>query len=248
MTQPTEAPARVAASHTHHGAAGAATLSAQVYEQLRDDIVSCELAPGSRLTLDMLGERYQVGMTPLREALYRLSASQLILGEDRRGFRVAPATVAHHDDILITRLHVEPLVLRGAFEAGDIGWEAQILGALHRLRSTAMYEDDTRTIRPQWEIAHREFHLSVLSGAPLKTLLAFQHVLWDHAARYRNLVHASQLDPAVLQAEHDQICEAVLVRDVEMACLLLKRHIEKAGESVRDGLRQQEISEHYSSD
>jgi GntR family carbon starvation induced transcriptional regulator len=216
-----------------------ATLSAQVYERLRDDIVSGYLPPGQRLTLESLGERYGVGMTPLREALYRLSASQLILGEDRRGFRVAPATIEHLEDILATRQHVEPLVLRSAFEAGDLAWEARVLAAFHKLRGTAMYDPETHAIRPEWEVTHRAFHLSVLSSATLHTLRHFQHVLWDHAARYRNLVSSSGLDPQVVLQEHSHICDAVLAHDVEMACLLLRRHIEKAGESVLAGLRRQ---------
>lgn len=219
-----------------------ATLSAQVYERLRDDIVTGDLPPGQRLTLESLGERYGVGMTPLREALSRLWASQLILGENRRGFRVAPATIAHLEDILATRQHVEPLVLRSAFEAGDLAWEARVLAAFHKLRGTVMYDSQTDTIRPEWEVAHRAFHLAVLSSATLHTLRHFQHVLWDHAARYRNLVSSSGLDPQVLLQEHSQICDAVLAHDVEMACLLLRRHIEKAGESVLANMRQQKAA------
>lgn len=216
-----------------------ATLSAQVYERLRDDIVTGDLPPGQRLTLESLGERYGVGMTPLREALSRLSVSQLILGENRRGFRVAPTTIAHLEDILATRQHVEPLVLRSAFEAGDLAWEARVLAAFHKLRSTAMYDPQTEKIRPEWEVTHRAFHLAVLSSATLYTLRHFQHVLWDHGARYRNLVNSSGLDPQVLLQEHSQLCDAVLARDVEMACLLLRRHIEKAGESVLASMRRQ---------
>lgn len=236
-------PSDLANSRSKSPSNSSATLSAQVYERLRDDIVTGDLLPGQRLTLESLGERYGVGMTPLREALSRLSASQLILGENRRGFRVAPATIAHLEDILATRQHVEPLVLRSAFEAGDLAWEARVLAAFHKLRGTAMYSPEYHAIRPEWEVSHRAFHLAVLSSATLHTLRHFQHVLWDHAARYRNLVSSSGLDEQVLLQEHSQICDAVLAHDVEMACLLLRRHIEKAGESVLAGMRRQAASD-----
>src|SRR5690554_5542948 len=79
------------------------TLTSRVYERLRDDIVLCRLAPGQKLGLDLLRERYQVGMTPLREALYRLSASNLVTLEDRKGFRVAPVSREHLSEVIELR-------------------------------------------------------------------------------------------------------------------------------------------------
>ena len=223
-------PARAARSPTEE------TLSARVYERLRDEIVSGALEPGHRLTLGVLKERYGVGVTPLREAMLRLSASRLIVGEDRRGFRVAPATREHLADVLQTRQLVEALVLRSAFEAGNLEWEARVLAAFHRLKRTAMYAPGASRIREEWELAHRDFHHAVLSPSPLQILLEFQAVLWDHAARYRNLVRAGRLDAEVLLHEHEQLMEAVLTKDVDMACMALRRHIRNAGNAVLAGM------------
>ncbi|NLD71052.1 MAG: GntR family transcriptional regulator [Limnobacter sp.] len=223
-------PARTARSATEE------TLSARVYERLRDEIISGALEPGHRLTLGVLKERYGVGVTPLREAMLRLSASRLIVGEDRRGFRVAPATREHLADVLQTRQLVEALVLRSAFEAGSLEWEARVLGAFHRLKGTAMYEPGASVIREEWELAHRDFHHAVLSPSPLRILLEFQAVLWDHAARYRNLVRPAILDAEVLLHEHEQLLEAVLAKDADMACMALRRHIRNAGNAVLAGM------------
>lgn len=208
------------------------TLSARIYERLRDDIISGALEPDRRLTLEILKERYGVGVTPLREAMLRLSASRLIVGEDRRGFRVAPATPEHLADMLQTRQLVEALVLRSAFAAGNLEWEARVLAAFHRLKGTAMYEPGDTAIREEWELAHRDFHQAVLSPATLRMLLEFQTMLWDHAARYRNLVRPASLDADVLLHEHEELLEAVLAKDADMACLALRRHIRNAGNAV----------------
>ncbi|HRO59343.1 MAG TPA: GntR family transcriptional regulator [Burkholderiaceae bacterium] len=227
---PGSSPPRAARSATEE------TLSARVYERLRDEIISGALAPGHRLTLGVLKDRYGVGVTPLREAMLRLSASRLIVGEDRRGFRVAPATREHLADVLQTRQLVEALVLRSAFEAGSLEWEAHVLAAFHRLKGTAMYEPGASVIREEWELAHRDFHHAVLSPSPLQILLEFQAVLWDHAARYRNLVRPARLDAEVLLHEHEELMEAVLTKDVEMACMALRRHIRNAGNAVLAGM------------
>ena len=208
------------------------TLSARIYERLRDDIISGELEPDRRLTLEVLKERYGVGVTPLREAMLRLSASHLIVGEDRRGFRVAPATLEHLTDMLQTRQLVEALVLRSAFEAGGLEWEARVLAAFHRLKGTEMYEPGSTAIRGEWERAHRDFHQAVLSSATLRMLLEFQTMLWDHSARYRNLVQPTHLDAVVLLQEHEELLQAVLAKDADMGCLALRRHIRNAGNAV----------------
>lgn len=200
------------------------TLGSMVYDRLRDDIVRGDLAPGQKLTLDMLKERYEVGVTPLREALYRLSSSLLVQAEDQRGFRVAPVSPEHRIEIMEARQHIETLVLRDAMAHGDLEWESQLVSALHQLKGTPMYEPGNTAITLEWEVMHRRFHQSIWLAAKSSILLHFQSMLWDHAARYRNL----RKPPAVqetLQAEHERLVSAILDRDEELACLLLRRHI-----------------------
>src|SRR5690606_20965387 len=88
------------------------TLAAQVYDRLRDDIILALLRPGQKLTMDLLKERYGVGMTPLREALHRLSSSMLVTIENRRGFRVASISPAHLIEVISAREEVEVILLR----------------------------------------------------------------------------------------------------------------------------------------
>src|SRR3546814_6982232 len=85
------------------------TLGSLVYDRLLDDIVTGSLTPGQKLTLDSLKERYAVGITPLREALYRLSTSLLVTAEDQRGFRVAPVSPEHRADILAASHNTQTL-------------------------------------------------------------------------------------------------------------------------------------------
>ncbi|WP_298727576.1 GntR family transcriptional regulator [uncultured Ferrovibrio sp.] len=217
----------------------AKTLASWVYDRLRDDIVAGSLAPGQKLTLDSLKERYTVGVTPLREALYRLSSSLLVEAEDQRGFRVAPVTVAHLQDIISSREHIETLVLRDAFRHGGEDWKAAIFAAFKLLERTPMYEMDNGPISRAWETAHRRFHQAVLSAARSKALLHFQTMLWDHAARYRNIVAPALLDEAELQAEHAELTRTIEQGDVEMACLLLRRHITNAAAPVLEALIRQ---------
>lgn len=213
------------------------TLAAQVYERLRDDIVLGELAPNTKLTLELLKERYGLGMTPLREALYRLSSSSLVLLEERRGFRVAPISPTHLAEVIELREVIETLLLRNAFKHADLNWETQIVAAFHRLERTADFKFNPGPYSSDWEAAHRDFHLALLSAARLPTLREFHLSLWDHAARYRNLANAGErtMPPDVYEG-HRKLMEAVLSRDEEMAAVLMRRHVTLATAHIMQSL------------
>jgi hypothetical protein len=65
------------------------TLTARVLGLMRSDILELRLAPGSKLVLEELRDKYEAGASPLRESLSRLEVEGLVIGEDRRGFHNA---------------------------------------------------------------------------------------------------------------------------------------------------------------
>src|SRR4029079_12386032 len=85
------------------------TLTSDVFDRLRTDIVHCHLRPNSRLLFRDLRATYDSGMSPLREALMRLAADGLVVLEDHKGFRVAPVSRAELVDITSTRCELEGL-------------------------------------------------------------------------------------------------------------------------------------------
>ena len=54
------------------------TLSEQIYEILRNDILTQKIPCGEKLTLNTLKERFQVSSTPIRDALTRLEKDGLL--------------------------------------------------------------------------------------------------------------------------------------------------------------------------
>jgi GntR family transcriptional regulator, carbon starvation induced regulator len=73
------------------------TLASSMYDLLRDDIRHGRFPPGEKLRIDSLMELYEVGRTPVREALNRLAAEALIDQEDQRGFRTRPVSAEDLD-------------------------------------------------------------------------------------------------------------------------------------------------------
>src|SRR5664279_197028 len=88
------------------------TQASTVYDRLRDDLLSGRLEPGRKLQMRFLSDRYQIGQTPLREALNRLTADGLVEGREQRGFYVAAISRNELAELTMTRRWVESLALR----------------------------------------------------------------------------------------------------------------------------------------
>src|SRR5881394_628795 len=112
----------------------AATLSERAAALVEQDILAGHLAPGSRLGIVDLVQRYEIGATPLREGLSRLVSRGLIVGIGQRGFRVADVSREDLLDITLMRTAVEIEAVRLSITHGDDAWEAGILSALHQMR------------------------------------------------------------------------------------------------------------------
>jgi DNA-binding GntR family transcriptional regulator len=68
--------------------------SQTIYEALRRDILSAELAPGTDIDELSLVARYGVSRTPIREALIRLASERLVTIVPNRGARVASLEIS----------------------------------------------------------------------------------------------------------------------------------------------------------
>ena len=97
----------------------AATLSERAAMLVEQDILAGHLAPGSRLGIVDLVQRYEIGATPLREGLSRLMSRGLIVGTGQRGFRVADVSREDLLDITCMRTAVEIEAIRLAIVNGD---------------------------------------------------------------------------------------------------------------------------------
>ena len=155
--------ARSAAVGRHSGCGAgpevSRTLTTDLFEQIRSDILHNRLDPGSRLLFRDMRERYRSGLSPLREALMRLVSEGLVLLEDHKGFRVAPVSREEMIDIANTLLELEAIAIRMAVEKGDDRWEAQSSRAITNCRSarcspaTARWTPNGR--RATWRFTRR---------------------------------------------------------------------------------------------
>lgn len=201
-----------------------ATLASTVFERLREDILEGHFRPGEKLRISALEARYEVGASPIREALNRLMSISLVQQVDRRGFRVLSLGAEDQMELNRTRCWVNEIVIREAIAHGDDIWEETIVLAFHRLWRCPMLLSGGQMNR-EWELLHRKFHAALIAACPSKWMRDFHEVLFDRAdwARRDSM---SRIDQPTSLAEHRAIMDAVLSRDVALAVSLLNKAID----------------------
>ncbi len=216
-----------------HGTTSSKTLASSLTTRLRRAIVSGQLAPGERLPLDQLRDKFGVSLSPLREALSRLSSEGLILIEEQKGYRVPQMSEEDQRHVTEMRSYFEIYALRESIAKGDLACESEVTAALYVLNRI-----DRKTVEDieVWEQAHRDFHLKLISACGIPLLLQFCSVLHDHSDRYRRAYLKHNRGDKAVPSEHKLITEAAVTRQTELACELLRKHIARAGKNARQAV------------
>jgi GntR family transcriptional regulator, carbon starvation induced regulator len=213
-----------------------ATLALTAYERLRRDVTNGVLAPGAKLRVAELHDHYQIGLSPLREALSRLCSDGLVVKRERQGFYVSELDEKEFMQITNTRLVLEETALRLSFANGGARWEEAILLAFHRLSKAGEGSGDDYMLQPDWARFHQEFHTALLSACDNEWLLRFSARLYEQSARYRLLRRLrsaghTSLRPDLVK-EHRDILDACLSGNIDAAVDLLIEHYKKSMEIV----------------
>lgn len=215
--------------------------SDRAHAALRADILMGVHPPGGALRLADLRQRYRIGPSPLREALFRLASQRLVLQESNRGFRVPPLAAAEWADVVATRRHLEPAAAAASVAAGGEAWEETLILAHRRLGrlgpvSTLLEEPADSASIARWEAAHRGFHRALIAACGSAWTVHFCDLLADQFDRYRRFFPPSRPVQDSLAAQHDALLQAALDRNAQACRGILDAHVEITGRAVAQGL------------
>lgn len=204
-------------------ATAGASLSADVYWQLRREIVRGELRPNQPLAEVDIAERLNVSRTPVRESMQRLAADGLVISRRRR-WLVYEHSKQEIEEIYEVRLALEGYAARLASQRIS---DAQI-EELARLREPVAADGRLAT-----RIEHNEnFHNQLVTIAGNKRLAS---TLAHNRSFAFNRQVASLYTPddlAVSGTQHTRLVEAVLARDGDAAERTAREHIQSALEII----------------
>jgi DNA-binding GntR family transcriptional regulator len=189
---------------------------------MRADILELRLQPGSRLVIDVLREKYGVGLSPLREALSRLLSEGLVIGEEWRGFRVAPITEEDLYDLTEMRREIEVLTVTRSVARSDDRWAADLTRAF---RGMSHANSKRRNKLNEWSDHHQAFHEILVRECGSPRLIKLRQQLFDHFMRYLRLAPQHVRIGFIDDSTHEGLFEAAIARDVQRCTTLIRAHI-----------------------
>lgn len=187
---------------------------------LFDAIVDQRIPPGAPLRLKELSEQLGMSMMPVREALRRLAALDLVEIEPRRGARVRELSLSDLEDTYFTRLHLESLAVWEAAQVFTAEHGAQAAAALAD-REAAQLAGDRVAARD----AHERFHFTIYQASARTWLFHSILPAWRNSERYRIDSMRHLETQAIRDHEHTEILSALLRHDGEEAVRWMTNHL-----------------------
>ncbi|MGA5897373.1 GntR family transcriptional regulator [Streptomyces venetus] len=214
----------------HRAVVQRASVRGQIVDALRAALVAGDLKPGEVYSAPVLGERFGVSATPVREAMQQLALEGAVEVVPNRGFRVVRRGVRELAELAEVRALIEvPVMLRLARTVPAERWaelrplaEATVRAASSGCRAT--YADSDRV-----------FHRAVLSLSGNEQLVQIAEDLHRRAQWPLVGGRPDARGRAALVAdahEHTALLDALIARDLDVVRALVGEHFSSGAAGV----------------
>ncbi len=211
------------------------TATDAIAQRMREDIFNGVLAPGERLTIASLAERYGVSHLPVRQALRVVEGYRLVHILPRCG-----ALVRSVDRKLVTNIYD----CRGALDSLVAGQSVEKIGAEQVAQLARLAEQHKAALKAADAIrafnANRNFHALIYRIAGNDDALRMVQGGWELVSSWRRQFGISDQRQSQAVEEHSELVQAYRDRNRGLVLALTIMHCELA---KRDLLRQVDRAE-----
>lgn len=214
----------------------APTLAAQVYRQLRDDIITGRLAPGARLVRRTLAKRFNVSVIPILEALLRLENDGLVDYEEKMGARVTIITPELLETHRVMRECLEIHMSR-LYAVAPTKSSKEIL--LEKAQAVDKYHDvladgDYDTIKT-FSRVHYDFHLAIPKLAGYPGIVAEMRKVWFR--RFIFFSNINVVDTPATGDHHFKLAKELTSGNPDRAAEAMRQHLGYNAEHYRQAVQ-----------
>ncbi len=215
----------------------ATTLAGRTFASIKADIISGELAQGSKIVESDLAAKYGISRGPLREAIHRLEQMKLIMRVPHAGSRVITLDTKMMEDIYRAREALEGMAARLAARLMSDAEIVSLKNLLDEHAEAISRADGKGYFQREGDI---DFHYRIASASRNQWIL--ENLNGELYQLIRMCRHQSGQIPERAQIaldQHRQIAAAIEQRDEELAEILMRRHISGAWKIVKKILETQ---------
>jgi DNA-binding GntR family transcriptional regulator len=203
-------------------------LADRAYADLRDRIVTLQIAPGAPIDEDVLGGELGIGRTPVREAIKRLALENLVTVFPRRGTFASEINITDLADISDVRMQLEGHAAYRAAQRITSAQRAELQELLAEL-DHSQGSDDTGALMALDTRVHRFIHrcagnpyLEESLGRYFNLSLRIWYLVLDRLPHLFMRVH-----------EHGDLLRAIHDGDAKGARAIVAEHIEIFEREIR---------------
>jgi len=196
------------------------TLSEQIYNILRKDIIDQTIECGEKLTLKNLMARFNVSSTPIREALTRLSQDDLVSYYSNIGVRVIEFKKEDIAQIYDFSRELDCMAVTFAFENANYKEIADDLEEILKLSYLALKSGHLEEFRKPSDDFHNIFYKY---GNNSKLLDAATKIRGQFSILAK-IYQSHTVNISIVNNEHNEIYKAVRENDLSKVLILMRNH------------------------
>lgn len=202
------------------------SLAEQIYDWLKEKILTGELEAGQRVSVDSLASEIGVSRTPIRDALNRLSLEGLVVVTPRRGTVVGGLSIEDINEVYQARFLIEPAICEivAATASRDFVRDLETIQSEWETVNTALvYKDIKETTR--YVELNNAFHLRIVEETGNSRLSQIHTQLYMQPRMGSLVLRENYQGPLSRMAEHRVIIEAFRRNDPAGAMEAMKEHL-----------------------
>jgi len=193
----------------------------QAYQKLRDSITFGDLKPGEKLVEKAVCEMFDIGRTPLREALRQLQMEGYIEVSPNKGAVIRKMSIDELDNVYDVLALLEGYAAEMAVKNITASRLAELKKIAKETRKAANASDHR-----SWFLKNDNFHFYLidLAGNPILTeeIRKFRRRIY----RYRALALTLQGNIDNLAQQHEDVVIKAAQKKAKEASLAMKQHVE----------------------
>ncbi len=221
-TRKPRAPNAPPPSNGHPAAQAKEKTSDTVYRDLRRQIISMELVPGTPIVEKEITARYGISRTPVREAVLRLAEERLVDVAPKSGTFVARIPLSVLREALVARRALEEVTVRAATEKASESQLMELRAVIQRQREMAEKGDEAAFHR-----ADDAFHAGIAAAGRLPGIWDIIQQIRVQVERYRRLTLPQPGRMRLVVEEHSEVLDAISRRQADEAVEKMILHLNK---------------------
>jgi len=195
-------------------------ISEQAYLHIRESLLKSGVYVGQKIPHQELGQKLGISHTPLREALFRLSAEGLLEHENYKGFSVPAITLEEAQEIYEARGIIEPYLAEKASKQ-ITGAKVKAFHKIIKVYKQLMSEPYHR----RRILTDKKFHLEIAGLAGNRTLTRLLNQMYDKLIFKSPIEQISQERGQEAINEHTEILKTLEAKDGKKAARIMRKHV-----------------------